>query len=276
MGAAPEAKVDLQTAADELGVHYQTAYRWVRTGRLVAELVDGRYRVERRALDALESQRRKGQAPPPPRQGRLSRQAGPMHQALLAGDEAAARAIVRRLVDEGAPITDVITHVISPPLRLIGQGWHDGELTIWVEHRASAMVERLLGETAPNPRGRRRGTAMVAAVSGDRHSLPTSMAAVALRGANWHVHHLGADMPPDELVRFCREHEVTVAVLSNTNPDTTVLATRTAGELRAAGVPTVLGGPGRSLDDLLRETHEAARTQGNRIDRSPGATRVRR
>jgi hypothetical protein len=31
----------------------------------------------------------------------------------------------------------------------------------------------------------------VSAVSGDRHSLPTTMAAVALRVANWQVHHLG-------------------------------------------------------------------------------------
>ena len=31
----------------------------------------------------------------------------------------------------------------------------------------------------------------------DRHSLPTTMAAVALRADHWHVHHLGADLPPD-------------------------------------------------------------------------------
>jgi len=144
-----------------------------------------------------------------------------------------------------------------PPLVRIGADWHAGRLTIWVEHRASAIVERLLGELAPNPRGRRRGTAMVAAVSGDLHSLPTSMAAVALRDDNWAVEHLGANMPPDELVRFCAEHDIDVAVLSSTNPDTAQLAAETAARIGDAGTPVVLGRPGRTLDDLVVVAREA-------------------
>jgi MerR family transcriptional regulator, light-induced transcriptional regulator len=101
---------------------------------------------------------------------------------------------------------------------------------------------------------------MVGAVSGDLHSLPTSMAALALRDDNWTVEHLGADMPPDELLRFCAEHDVDVAVLSSTNPNTAELAAETAGRLRAAGTPVVLGGPGRTLDDLVESTRAALRS----------------
>lgn len=43
------------------------------------------------------------------------------------------------------------------------------------------------------------------------------MAAVALRDNNWWVHHLGVDMPADELVRFCDEHEIDVAILTVVN-----------------------------------------------------------
>jgi MerR family transcriptional regulator, light-induced transcriptional regulator len=35
--------IELAEAADRLGVHYQTAYRWVREGRLPAVRVRGRY-----------------------------------------------------------------------------------------------------------------------------------------------------------------------------------------------------------------------------------------
>ncbi len=185
-----------------------------------------------------------------------------MHRALVEGDEATVRTIAHGLIDEGASIVDVIQQVLVPPLVRIGADWHAGLLTIWVEHRASAIVERLLGGIAPNPRGRRRGTVMVAAVTGDLHSLPSSMAAVALRADNWWVEHLGANMPPDELVRFCAEHPVDVAVLSSTNPDTAALAADTADRLRAAGVGVVLGGPGRTLDDLLSEVRAAARPVG--------------
>ena len=114
--------------------------------------------------------------PAAPSPARLQRQSERLHQALLDGDESEVRKIARRLVDEGTTIVDLVEQVISPPLRAIGQAWHDGNLTIWVEHRASAIVERALGDLLPNPRGRRRGTVMVAAVSGDLHSLPTTMA----------------------------------------------------------------------------------------------------
>ena len=255
----PDEQFDLQRAADELGVHYQTAYRWVRTGRLPAVLVDGRYQVTAADLAAMSTARAAPQAPPPPTTDRLERAAGRMHDALSSGDERAVRTIAHGLLDEGASVVELIQQVLVPPLVRIGADWHAGRLTIWVEHRASTIVERLLGEIAPNRRGRRRGTVMVAAVTGDLHSLPTSMAAVALRADNWWVEHLGANMPPDELVRFCDEHPVDVAVLSSTNPDTAELAADTADRLRAAGFGVVLGGPGRTLDDLIGSTRLAAR-----------------
>ncbi len=248
--------MELQQAADELGVHYQTAYRWVRNGRLPARLVENRYLVSRRDLDAVDASRRTPAAPAAPSRRRVDRQAERMHEALLAGDEPTARAIARRLVDDGTSIVELIQSVFVPSLRRIGQAWHDGELTIWVEHRASAIVERSLGELAPNPRGRRRGTAMVAAVAGDQHSLPTTMAAVALREANWHVQHLGANMPADELVDFCAAHDIDLAVLSLTNPDVADLAEDTAERIRAMGIPAIVGGPGRSLEQLVEEARQ--------------------
>ena len=250
-------RLELQQAADALGVHYQTAYRWVRSGRLPAQLVDNKYVVLRADLEQVEAGRRAPAARTAPSRQRIERHAERMHGALMTGDEAEARKLARGLVEDGTSIVELIQSVFAPSLRLIGQAWHDGELTIWVEHRASAIVERSLGELAPNPRGRRRGTAMVAAAAGDHHSLPTTMAAVALREANWNVHHLGANMPGDELVRFCDEYGVDLAVISLTNPDVADLVEETANRLRVAGTPTIVGGPGRSLQQLVDEARHA-------------------
>ncbi len=85
------------------------------------------------------------------------------------------------------------------------------------------------------------------------------MAAVTLRGNNWHVHHLGADMPPSEIVDFVAHHDIDVAVLTVVNPDCTQLAHSTATLLEQAGTPTIVGGPGRSLGDLVQEAQDAAR-----------------
>ncbi len=251
--------LELQAAADALGVHYQTAYRWVRSGRLPASLTGGKYIVSTKDLVEVGDQRKRPTSPAAPSAARLQRQSERTLEALMAGDESEVRKIARRLVDEGTTIVDLIEQVIAPPLRSIGEEWHEGRLTIWVEHRASAIVERTLGDLLPNPRGRRRGTVMVAAISGDQHSLPTTMATVALRDANWHVHHLGANMPGEELVAFCAAHDdVDVAVISVTNPDVVDSVEDTAQTLRAAGTPTLVGGAGRTLSELVDDVRRAA------------------
>lgn len=244
-------RLDLQSAATQLGVHYQTAYRWVRSGRLRAEMVDGRYLISPAEIIKLDESRHTPKAPPAPRVARLDHAAERMYEALVAGNEAAASKAASRLTSEGAPIVDLIERVLVPPLHQIGQQWNDGELSIWTEHRATAIVERILGELALNPRGRRRGTAVVAALSGDSHTLPTTMAAVALRSDNWQVHHLSADLPPEQLLDFCATYEVALAVITVTQPDVQPAANATAAKLRTAGTPTLVGGSGQTLYDLL-------------------------
>ncbi len=253
-------RLDLAAAAAELGVHYQTAYRWVRSGRLPAVVVAGKYEIDVADLRRLRDERSSARPPGPPGRARLDRQAEVMAEALVAGDEARARKIAVGLADEGTPVLQLIESVLVPPLRQIGQDWHAGRISIWVEHRASAIVERILADLSPNPRGRRRGSVMVAAVAGDRHSLPTVMATVVLRDRNWQVHHLGADMPPDSLVDFARTHGIDAAVLSSTNADTLDLARRTAEQLAAVDVPTLVGEPGSSLADLSERLAELVAT----------------
>ena len=51
MAAARERELTLQEAADLLGVHYMTAYRYVRTGRLAATRINGKWVVARSSLD---------------------------------------------------------------------------------------------------------------------------------------------------------------------------------------------------------------------------------
>lgn len=254
--SAPD-RFDLQTAADELGVHYQTAYRWVRSGRLPAARVGGKYLVERAAIDEVVRERATPSAPPVPTRRRLDRSAERLHQQLLDGDEPGARQLIRQLLDDGTPLVELVQSVIVPPLVRIGSDWSDGDLPIWTEHRSSAIVERILGDIVPNPRGRRRGSAVVAAVSGDHHSLPTTMAAVALRDDHWHVQHLGGDVPIDEIIRCCETNEVDLVVITATTPASHRDATVGAERIRHAGYTTIVGAPGKTLDDLIETARQA-------------------
>ncbi len=268
--------LSLDEAAEELGVHYQTVYRWVRSGRLPARKLGGRYVIAPEDLGAIEASRRAVTTPPPPSLRRLAQQRLVMERALFTGDETTARRLVRRLVEDGASVTDVLQEVVVPPLVEIGEAWQRGDIGIYVEHRASAMVERMIGDVSPNPRGRRRGTAAVVALSGDSHSLPTLMASTALREDNWHTEHLGADIPVEDLHEFLRSHETDLVVLSATGSDQHARAVEVGEQLEQAGTPTLVGGAGHTLIDLqqaargastLRPTRDATQT-------SPGTSQL--
>ena len=132
--------LDLQEAADRLGVHYQTAYRWVRTGRLPASLIDGRYTIDVADLDALESVRHTPRRPAAPSARRLERSAERARVDLLAGDEIAVRALARRLVDEGSSVVEVIQSLFVSAMYEIGQAWQAGQIANPFAHAERAAV----------------------------------------------------------------------------------------------------------------------------------------
>ncbi|MCU1466798.1 MAG: hypothetical protein JWM72_2726 [Actinomycetia bacterium] len=61
--------VNLKTAALRLGVHYQTAYRWVRSGQLIAVKVGSGYEISDAAVARLQAQRTAMERTPEPAAG---------------------------------------------------------------------------------------------------------------------------------------------------------------------------------------------------------------
>ncbi len=86
------------------------------------------------------------------------------------------------------------------------------------------------------------------------------MAAAALRQDSWHVEHLGSNMPPDELVRFCAESTMGVAVITSTNSDTASIASETAVALPRSRHTRNRRCSGRTLDELIELARLASRT----------------
>jgi MerR family transcriptional regulator, light-induced transcriptional regulator len=243
------AALDLSEAARELGVHYQTAYRWVREGALRAVKVGKSYRVQRRDLDRFAQRRESGTAPRPIHVRNWGHQIDRLHEALRRNDERLASDQVDRLAKGGVSPVNLCDDLFAPVLRRIGEEWAAGAATVADEHQASAMCERLLARL-PTRRTRVRGTAVVGTRSGEHHALPALMAAIALRWDGWRVHHLAADIPPDDLAAFLERERPDLLVLSATMPAAGAAdpAPRSAQEL---GVPVLIGGPGRRLGELL-------------------------
>jgi MerR family transcriptional regulator, light-induced transcriptional regulator len=193
---SPHDELSLQEAADLLGVHYMTAYRYVRTGRLAARLSEGKWRVRRSSLDRMQQ---------PERAGRAKRGATTNHrhyvrgltEQLVQGDETEAWRLLQQGLTSAFTPEDLYLEVLVPALRRVGDQWAAGHLSIAQEHRASAVVSRLIGRLGPSliRRGVKRGHVVLGAPSDDHHGLPTALVADVLRGRGYSVTDLGAHTP---------------------------------------------------------------------------------
>ena len=154
----------LQEAADELGVHYMTAYRYVRLGVMEASKSGGVWQVQRSALDQLPREREdcRGNRRSV-RQGRRAQSSSAvvvgLESRLVAGDAPGSWSVIEAAMAAGAELDEIYLDVLTPAMVSIGERWAAGELDISIEHRASGIAMRIIGRIGPrfNRRGRSRG-----------------------------------------------------------------------------------------------------------------------
>jgi excisionase family DNA binding protein len=232
--------ISLQEAADRLGVHYMTAYRYVRTGRLRAERHAGRWRVAPDDLDALRAE--------------LTPPAGSRHQArlldrLLAGDEAGAWLVVEQALVSRTTPDRAHLDLLAPCMAEVGRRWSAGTLSVGGEHVASATAMRVAARLAPlcARRGPHRGTVVLGGPPGEHHALPLTLLTNVLRARGWRVVELGPHTPVRDFVAAARGTDRLRAVgVSCASAGTTASAARVLAGVRAAlpGTPLLAGGPG--------------------------------
>jgi methanogenic corrinoid protein MtbC1 len=256
--------LSLTEAAERLGVHYMTAYRYVRTGMLAARQRSGQWEVAPGAVADLLAA--KGAAA---RRGRATRPGtgapGPARRVdalvdrLVAGDEAGAWRLVDDAFAHGWDHRTVYLTLLGPALRTIGDRWEAGTLTVGDEHLATVVATRLIGRAgarAARP-GRPAGTVVLAAPAGDRHGLPSALVADLLRADGWRVIDLGPDAPADSLATIARAEDDLVGVgLCATTPLNPAARSRLrrAIDLLHAEVdrPVLLGGAAVPTEDDAR------------------------
>ena len=236
------AALTLQEVAAKLDVHYMTAYKYVRTGRLAATKVGSIWNVDPAELDRFLSG-----APNPLSHTTSQDRAARLHERLLAGDEPGSWAIIEDGLASGLSAEQVHLELIGPALTKVGDRWHAGEIDVADEHLASTTTVRVLGRMAPlvAKRGRSKGTVIVAGAAGDQHALPTAMVSDLLRIRRFAVVDLGANTPSASLLRMVNRHDnlVAVGICASSDQGSRNMA-QTISDLRAAdvSVPIFVGG----------------------------------
>jgi methanogenic corrinoid protein MtbC1 len=131
------------------------------------------------------------------------RRAEPVHRFLdhiERGQTPLAVELALGALDRGGP-SAVVTGLLAPAQREVGDRWHAGRYTVAQEHLASAVVDDVLGLLAPHTFHDTDGANTLALVcaEGEWHATPARMAALLARDAGWQVQFLGASTPADHL-----------------------------------------------------------------------------
>jgi excisionase family DNA binding protein len=238
--------ITLQEAADRLGVHYMTVYRYVRLGRLPAHKSGGTWEVSVADLEAFRHD-----TDPVARPRHPADWARRLEARLVAGDEAGAWGVVEAALASGMEPAGVYTEMLGPALESVGCRWHDGEISVAVEHLASAVAIRIVGRLGPRfaRKGRTWGRVVVTTPEGEVHAIPSAMLSDLLRAAGFEVTDLGVDIPSETLAGIIERIGTPVAVcISATRAGSDREIRRAVKAVRASTDALVLVGGGAVVD----------------------------
>lgn len=236
--------MSLKEVAEELGVHYMTAYRYVRLGLLDAHQVGRSWVVERSDFDEFRSDD-VGRSPSPRGEAGWSER---LRKRLLVGDEAGAWGTVEAALASGSTVPEVYETMLVPALRDIGDMWHAGTIDVSAEHTASRVADRIISRLGPRvgARGVKRGTVVLGSTATELHSLPLSIAADLLRAARFSVLDLGVNLPPASFADAVAgaDSVVAIAVGVTTTGQTEQIEATLAAIRGVSDRPVIVGGSG--------------------------------
>ena len=235
----------LQEVAETLDVHYMTVYRYVREGMLPSVRVNRSWQISRADLKEFQSNKKSSN-----KTSSKARHGGRnaadwvnrFESRLIDGDERGSLAVLEAALRSGRDIRSIYVDIVMPAVLQIGEKWCRGEMDIYVEHRASRIVIRLISQITPRfaRRGVDRGTIIVGVPEGDLHGLGIAIVGDLLRCEGWRVSDLGANLPANEFGLAVQNSNDLVAVcivvtMSGALAETAkcIAAMRAVGDARA-------------------------------------------
>ena len=159
-------------------------------------------------------------------------------------------------------LEQVLSQVVLPTMKQVGDGWERGEIEISHEHFASNLIR---GRLLALARYWGRGTgplALLACAPGETHDITLLAFALVLRSHSWRILFLGADTPIATVAQAAQTTRPALTVVSSFDPS---LLEAQAAPLRVLSrhAPLALAGPGAT--DELCDRLGARRLDGNLV-----------
>ncbi len=274
MSTAPTSDLNLKQVAASLGVHYMTAYRYVRTGRLPARRVGTGWSVDPDDLaEFARCPRTFGTSvPDEPGAGETNRGAAwraRLRRTLASGDETGAWRVLEQALAAGHPPAECYLDLLVGAIDGISGRSSPPEAPIAEEYLAVATATRLVARLGARFRrpGRNRGTVVFGAPLGEHHTLAISVVADLVRLAGFSCLELGADVPPEAFAGAAagayRLIAVGVGVTRASDLDALSRTVHAVHDVDAA-IPVIVGGQAANLAMATRTGANAWACDGRR------------
>jgi MerR family transcriptional regulator, light-induced transcriptional regulator len=165
-------------------------------------------------------------------------------EAIQATDAAALEtALMRAEVAMGRK--KLLTTVIEPALRRVGELWSRGELRVADEHLATSVIRTFLGAMHATHRPLKGAPLLISTTPAEQwHEVGALLASLSAQSEGWRTLYLGPNLPAEEIAATAINHGASAVALSILFPGEDVLIT---GELRKLSrslvdIPLLVGG----------------------------------
>ena len=163
-------------------------------------------------------------------------------EACLAYDEQQATLILNQAFALYPPET-VAVELLQRAASQVGEGWHQGQVTVQQEHFCSALIVRrleALAMAAPPPA--RPGSILIACPPEEYHIISPLLLTFLLLRRGWQVLYLGANVPIEQLETTIAVAKPQLAIMAAQRLHTAATLVEAAELLQREGVPLAYGG----------------------------------
>lgn len=156
------------------------------------------------------------------------------------------------------PFEEAVQRILLPLQQRIGELWHEGRLSVAVEHYVTKIIQQklfsVMNQLPVNEFGPR---ILIACPEGETHEIGAQAVAYIAATKGCHVYYLGPNLPFSGLRTFCEQIMPDLVLLSLTEvrPEAAALQQLQELEHLAARWSVAVGGQGaRAMGDRLHDT----------------------
>lgn len=189
---------------------------------------------------------------------------------LLAGNKSDCRAIVEQLIEQEISVQELYTALFQASMYEVGHLWETHQISVAVEHLATAITEGLLHHTYPILFASERigKSAIISCVPKEYHQIGAKLIADIFELNGWDSYFLGANTPAHSIIKMIDDKQPDLLGLSISLPTSKRWLEQMIETVQSSfpQLDIIIGGQGLVKEGTLLESQYRGLSYINSID----------